>query len=495
MFTPGEITKSPKGFHCGNLTKKITQHNVATDNITYGCVPCFFPHNCLEDNVCYTGTSGVTCDICATSDDLGTFYRVGNSCLECVAIPWPAVCLGVLVFLLIYVICLRGFSVSVNTKLKLICHFVQILSLSIRVKIHWPELILRMIGILNFADFNSNIIMPGCLFPNLPQIVRHSIEWATSLGIPLLLLMCMYCIARRDNIKKKRNHGKNSVKGQRRTSFDRFVFTTWVVIYTPVALWSIHTYTCSGVFSYRMTLDQSREIFLYDQKTACEGWLYQIMQFTAIGFLIFYVVIGPFLLALVTLRQKKWYLLETQKGTYGPAYDSFKEKQCFWEALPLLRKGISVMITDTLPFDPFAQTTVLLTMSTLYTLLLILFQPYRKCYWRKPSFNHHAFYDILANVAICFLQSVGLTLTLGMQLAWLDYVTISIVAIVLIVWVIIILITPLETEEEDAYPVEEETETEVTELKPTRSRMKRDNKVGFVESLASVYERQRYLDF
>ncbi|KAK3601521.1 hypothetical protein CHS0354_027662 [Potamilus streckersoni] len=129
--------------------------------------------------------------------------------------------------------------------------------------------------------------------------------------------------------------------------------------------------------SKELVLDLTKDVYLLDNGRSCAEFIFQTLQFVAVIYLVVFSLLFPFLLVFFTLRQRKWNLLDTDRMKYGPVYDAYNNRYCFWEAIVLLRLLISLCLTDTYPIGPFIQVYGQLTLTGLYLLLVIAFRPYR----------------------------------------------------------------------------------------------------------------------
>ncbi|XP_060569518.1 uncharacterized protein LOC132727936 isoform X2 [Ruditapes philippinarum] len=431
------------GTHCGNFTG-ANHDNSGNESEHFHCTACIYPQNCLADNQCREGTTGGTCEKCVTG-----YNRVGSLCVECSNFPWSALSFGVYLLLLVGTVMCRGFTDPVCTKVKLLCHFLQNLLLTLHIKIDWPKNLPSVFSIVNFGLFNSNILQPECLFESWPTMSIYYIEWLISLGIPVVVLI----LGKFLDTSLKQSNTRNVSKGsevsvgrwERRTTVRRLVAMIIFTMYMPVTLSCIRTFMCSDTIPTLLVLDHTTNIFLLDNDVSCNDFMFQTIHFFAGIYLVFMGLVLPPLLIFFTLRQKKWDLLYSRWRLYSPVYESYKDRYCYWEAISLRRKLVAIVITEAYPFSGFIQIVTQLGMSICYLLAIIVLRPYRSCYWVHPNFNVHIFFEIVCNLVLCFVQAVGLTIILGYYEESFELLAAGSIYIVMVIWVVMVLAMVCET--------------------------------------------------
>ncbi|XP_062618533.1 uncharacterized protein LOC134280126 [Saccostrea cucullata] len=349
------------GRHCFNQTGNENQTE---------CTLCFFPQNCLANNTCKEETKGNTCEQCTFSFGSSAMnnYRLGNTCISCEAIPVTTIAFGIYVILFIMAVITNGFSCSLCTKLKVICHFLQMLYLTFLIKLQWPVLIQKTVMGLAFVTFNSNIIPLKCLIPSLSFLSIHYLEWTSSFLIVVIIFLITVLVDRSlgTAIQKKTNKARKQKRWRYQVTFLRMAFFVVVVMYMPVTLSVVHSSLCSGIIPAKVTLNAEKNVFFYLQDESCDQIIFQNIQFFGTIFLIFYVLLIPVLIVFITLRQKKWSLLSEVNQLYRPLYESYHPRCCFWEAFPMIRKLVSIAITDVYPLSIFIQCLIQLSTTGVY---------------------------------------------------------------------------------------------------------------------------------
>ncbi|XP_061175021.1 uncharacterized protein LOC133184150 [Saccostrea echinata] len=435
---------SPAGNHCVNYTRN---HENQTE-----CTLCFFPQNCLTNNTCKEGTKGNTCEQCTSSSEGYAInsYRIGNTCISCEAMPVTTVAFGIYVILFIMAVITNGFSGSLCTKLKVICHFLQMLYLTFLIKIQWPVLIQKTVMSLAFVTFNSNIIPLKCLIPSLSFLSIHYLEWTSSFLIVIIIILITFLVDRSlqgTTIQNKTGKVRKQKKWHYRVTFLRMMFFVTVAMYMPITLSVAHSSLCSGIIPAKVTLNAEENVFFYLQEESCDQIIFQNIQFIGTIFLIFYVLLFPVLIVFISLRQKKWKLLSKVNQVNRPLYESYHPRCCFWEAFPMIRKLISISVTDIYPLSIFIQCLIQLSTTSVYFILLILLRPYRSVVWGSRKTEIHTFFEILSTLTVGLMQSLPLLMTLGTNTPTLEYLILGCIGLTLLIGVIMIFLTPVEKEE------------------------------------------------
>uniref|UniRef100_K1QG25 Uncharacterized protein n=1 Tax=Magallana gigas TaxID=29159 RepID=K1QG25_MAGGI len=277
-------------------------------------------------------------------------YRLGNSCIPCEGLPITTITFGFYLLLFMMAIITNGFTNSLCTKLKVVCHFFQMVYLTFLIKIQWPVLIQKVVIGLAFVTFNSNVIPIKCLIPSISSLHIHYLEWGSSFLIVVITVLITVLVDRslRSVIRTETDVDQNQKKWGRRLIFLRLVFFVMVMMYVPVALSVVHSSLCSGVIPANL-------------------------QFFGTLFLLFFVLLIPSLTVFVSLRQRRWQLLSTISQQYrAVTWGSRKtEIHTFFEiqstltvglmqALPLLlTQGVSSPTLEYLVLGCIGLTTVI----------------------------------------------------------------------------------------------------------------------------------------
>ncbi|XP_052777832.1 uncharacterized protein LOC128215154 [Mya arenaria] len=466
------------GTHCGNITIPVEHGSEETDAAAgeqYRCVPCMFSNNCLKNNTCAPGTTGSTCEKCLVTDG-AVFYRLGNTCIPCAQFPWRLVSFGIFLIVCIIAAFCNGFTPSVSTKIKLLIQVLQYLVLTLHIKILWPEKILQVIEVIDFGFFSSYLLTPECIFPRWSLVLKYYTEWLSSIGVPVVIFIVFVLVDKKLRWKTTTHAGPSPdtivATGDRRTVERRFFFLVAMATYAPITLSAIRTYLCSTTVPKELVLDPTQNVFLLDNDISCDKFVFQTIHFVASLVLFVVGVLMPILIVFFTLRQRKWGLLNSQWKKYGPIYEPYKNRFCFWQAFPMIRTLVAIVITETYPFPAFLQTTVQFGMTGFYLILLLVLRPYRPCYWVHPSVNIHAVFEIMCTVVLLLVQGVAFSMVMGHTLPHSDIATIGCVTLLMVVWLIVMATVPLEAEQE--IPVEHDgDEGESIERKTASQKGKR----------------------
>lgn len=207
-------------------------------------------------------------------------------------------------------------------------------------------------------------------------------EWLTSLCIPILVLAVGKIVdtSLRKSLEKRGDRLSEDYvhKMNKRSMVRRFVVMVLLVMYMPTILSCVRTFLCSDTVPKDLVLEQT-DVFLLDNDASCDTFIFQAIHFVAIPYLIVMGVLMPLMLIFFTLRQRKWNLLYTQWFLYSPVYEVYKDRYCFWEAVPLVRNLAAIVITESYPLSPLIQTGVQLGMTGLYLVAVVALRPFRLC--------------------------------------------------------------------------------------------------------------------
>ncbi|XP_052256660.1 uncharacterized protein LOC127861943 isoform X2 [Dreissena polymorpha] len=498
------------GFHCGNVTYGSTEVQAGETNstVSFLCVECMFHQNCLSNNNCLRWTAGAMCEKCIKTPNAMT-YRVGNSCSPCPQFPWQLVSLTVFLLVLLINTYRNGFTTSVASKVKLVCNFLQCLVLAVHIKVAWPDMILQMIGVINFSFFSFYLIAPECMFPSWPAMLPFYMDWLILMIIPPIALTVGALADKRLKLSTKLpidhtgNEGLRTEKKNRRTTARRVVIIFAVVMYAPVTLAAVRTYLCSETVPKKLVLNQTDDVFLLDNSVSCNGFVFQVFQLFGGLYLMLLGVLFPLLIVFFTLRQNKWSLLYSQWHKYSPVYETYKDKMCFWETVQILRKLVAIVITEMYPFTPLIQACVQMGVTGVYLLMVLLLRPFRSCYWIHPIANIHHIFEVLSTIVILLTQAVAFSLAIDRYLDHTDIALLALVGLVLTMWLVTMVTVSLEKKQH--IPTEEGKHAEETVKKmipvvksqPTRNlKFWKKKKVGpNPEYLEQIEINKRNIDF
>eukprot|EP00058_Branchiostoma_floridae_P018774 XP_002604263.1 hypothetical protein BRAFLDRAFT_125236 [Branchiostoma floridae] len=110
---------------------------------------------------------------------------------------------------------------------------------------------------------------------------------------------------------------------------------------------------------------------------ACQNTLSTIIQTLSLLYLLLVVILLPLGLLFWVLRLRKFKLLKQNLVTQGWMYESYRRRFCILEPVLMMRKVLSVLLTDLYPLHPLAQSGVNLTISGVYLFVVVLGRPYR----------------------------------------------------------------------------------------------------------------------
>ncbi|XP_048255774.1 uncharacterized protein LOC124125516 isoform X1 [Haliotis rufescens] len=401
------------------------------------CAPCFFPHHCLANNTCLLGTTGLGCEVCFHAGTDQGYQLVGNTCFVCSLTPLAAIATGIYILLIILCVAVSGLSAAAVTKLKILINFVQLVYLSFFVKVQWPSFMPHLAALLSFSTFTSDIVMTECLLPGVK--LSSYLRWVTAMAIPSAIVSFGSCVDRGldTKVKTAKHESARVVVERRRAGLRYFLFLIVLSYYMPVALSAIQSFSCTQTFGQNMVLDTGLfpdNVFLYDHTVSCDDFVFQTLNFLLTLLLLVYIVLLPLLLIFFTLRQRKWGLLDCKSARYGFVYDSYNNRCCFWDSLVMVRKVVSIAVTNTMLTNPLQQSIVLLSISGLYLLLLLAARPYRKCTWKRLPLNIHLMLEVVCTVSLCMVQAGGLLLSLHLYPALLSYLLMGLVLLALVLW-------------------------------------------------------------
>ncbi|XP_013379402.1 uncharacterized protein LOC106150920 [Lingula anatina] len=485
---PGSAT-----VHCSAMPNKTS----VSDEVN--CVECFFPDNCIENNLCKPGTTGLTCEQCAQpGDGEPGYHRLGCACVLCSPVPWSAVC-GVVVLLSVIVrIEMHGFTLSLVVKLKLLLHFLHLILLSLSIKIAWPSLLLDTFTNFTFAWLSSKMITLECYFP-IPRMTTIYLEWWSVIGMLCIALVTSVLIDKK--LKHKIDigfvpDGKRMVSlWTKRRTVRRSALLIFSIFYTPLIFMSIKSFACSG--DLEPLLNYTYDVFLYDQAQSCEDFSFQIFYFISAGCVVVVGFLVPAAIAFITLCLRKWDSLNKNMVKDGYVYEAYSRTFCFWESVPFFRKLMCIIITDVNPVKPFIQAIVHLSLTLAYTITVIAGRPYRACRWTFSSqlriVEIHNGFEIFSNMAVALLQLYPVLQLTGLLPPYYDVCVVAVSVLVLVVWVCMLALIPFEEKMEEA----EVYEIPPQDVQPSRKPFEfwKRNKAGEVVTLTELQQRERALDF
>ncbi|KAI0224344.1 hypothetical protein LSAT2_024644 [Lamellibrachia satsuma] len=389
------------GFICNVTQERSNYYNISdktNSTALIHCVDCFFPNHCLDNNTCLWGTAGPTCERCLRKGEQGNekaFYPLGSLCVECSTVPWSAIIFLALCIASLIAIFRLGFSVSLYVKLKLLCNYLQLVLLTLNVRILWPGIYLTVLKFFASANFITEFVSPECLFS--PLINLHYLKWLMILIIPILAFTLSVFLQRSMTklIKGAVVEDKKLILLSTRQQWQRFSVFLFLSCYSPLLHTSLQGKACSKNMYKNLVLDE-KDVFMYDQGTdiSCDQLAFQF--FTSVCSI--YLLLGlcmPLVVLFFTLRQKKWHLLTTMIDNYGSFYEPYTAKFCFWETLLLLRMMLMVFLTEVYLFSPRMQIVLIIGLTCAYLSAVCACGPYRKVAWIcSPAICVHTTFEV-----------------------------------------------------------------------------------------------------
>ncbi|XP_078575323.1 uncharacterized protein LOC144861360 isoform X3 [Branchiostoma floridae x Branchiostoma japonicum] len=439
------------GYHC--------MYNSTSGDCVH-CARCFYPDSCLTNNSCAAGTAGPTCEICSTGH-----YRLGSVCVPCPVAPWGAVFLGGVLLTVVMATVIHGFTVSLATKVKQLGNFLQFLLLSLKIRSDWPSLIVQSLVFLPSVDFNSHTFVPECFF-ELP-IRQFYIHWTTAV-VPVLLVVFLAHILdklMRRKIGRARNEEERKLRWCRR--------------------------------GQDVVLDHTDNVFLYDQQHTCSEMPFQIIQTLSLLYLLLVVILLPLGLLFWILRLRKFNLLKQNLVTQGWMYESYRRRFCILEPVLMMRKVLSILLTDLYPLHPLAQSGVNLTISGVYLFVVVLGRPYRPAKWRVCGkvlpLDMHNIFEALATLCVCYLQAVPIIKETDLYHDYMGIPLVVLVSCTLLLWVVMLAGMSREVQVEEELEYTEPAVAKTEKKKREKFVFWHRNKVGEGVTAVELTAREKAL--
>ncbi|KAI8509142.1 hypothetical protein Bbelb_129900 [Branchiostoma belcheri] len=430
------------GYHC--------MYNSTSGDCVH-CARCFFPDSCLTNNSCAARTVGPTCETCSTGH-----YRLGSVCMPCPVAPWGAVFLGGVLLTVVIATIIHGFTATLATKVKQLGHFLQFLLLSLKMRSDWPSLIVQSLVFLPSVDFNLHTFIPE--FCSCFHLLIFSSGYSSCLHRVAELWGC---------------------------AFDRLAATL-----------VIRAFACQNTLSTDVVLDHTDNIFLYDQQHTCSEMPFQIIQALSLLYLVLMVILLPLGLLFWILRLRKFNLLKQSLVTQGWMYESYRRRFCVLEPIVMMRKVLSILLTDLYPLQPLAQAGVNLCLSGIYLLVVVLGRPYRPAKWRVCGkvlpLDLHNIFEGLATVCVCYLQVIPIVKEADLYSDYMGIPLVVLISCTLLLWVFMLagISKEIQLEEEMEYTV---PVVPKTEKKRERFVFWHRNKVGEGVTAVELTARQKAL--
>ncbi|XP_078657690.1 uncharacterized protein LOC144903437 [Branchiostoma floridae x Branchiostoma belcheri] len=470
------------GYHC--------MYNSTSGDCVH-CARCFFPDSCLTNNSCATGTAGPTCETCSTGH-----YRLGSVCMPCPVAPWGAVFLGGVLLMVVIATIIHGFTATLATKVKQLGHFLQFLLLSLKMRSDWPSLIVQSLVFLPSVDFNLHTFIPECFF-ELP-IRQFYLHWTTAVAPVLVVVFFAHILDKvmRRKIVGARNEEERKLVWCRRGHVRRCAMTLFVLTFSPAATLVIRAFACQNTLSTDVVLDHTDNVFLYDQQHTCSEMPFQIIQALSLLYLVLMVILLPLGLSFWILRLRKFNLLKQSLVTQGWLYESYRRRFCVLEPIVMMRKVLSILLTDLYPLQLFAQAGVNLCLSGIYLLVVVLGRPYRPAKWRVCGkvvpLDLHNIFEGLATVCVCYLQVIPIVKETDLYSDYMGIPLVVLISCTLLLWVFMLagISKEIQLEEEMEYT---EPVVPKTEKKRERFVFWHRNKVGEGVTAVELTARQKAL--
>ncbi|XP_078575318.1 uncharacterized protein LOC144861360 isoform X1 [Branchiostoma floridae x Branchiostoma japonicum] len=471
------------GYHC--------MYNSTSGDCVH-CARCFYPDSCLTNNSCAAGTAGPTCEICSTGH-----YRLGSVCVPCPVAPWGAVFLGGVLLTVVMATVIHGFTVSLATKVKQLGNFLQFLLLSLKIRSDWPSLIVQSLVFLPSVDFNSHTFVPECFF-ELP-IRQFYIHWTTAV-VPVLLVVFLAHILdklMRRKIGRARNEEERKLRWCRRGQVRRCTMTVFVLMFCPAAAMVIQAFACQNTLSTDVVLDHTDNVFLYDQQHTCSEMPFQIIQTLSLLYLLLVVILLPLGLLFWILRLRKFNLLKQNLVTQGWMYESYRRRFCILEPVLMMRKVLSILLTDLYPLHPLAQSGVNLTISGVYLFVVVLGRPYRPAKWRVCGkvlpLDMHNIFEALATLCVCYLQAVPIIKETDLYHDYMGIPLVVLVSCTLLLWVVMLAGMSREVQVEEELEYTEPAVAKTEKKKREKFVFWHRNKVGEGVTAVELTAREKAL--
>ncbi|XP_019645399.1 PREDICTED: uncharacterized protein LOC109486137 [Branchiostoma belcheri] len=229
--------------------------------------------------------------------------------------------------------------------------------------------------------------------------------------------------------------------------------------FIPAATLVIRAFACQNTLSTDVVLDHTDNVFLYDQQHTCSEMPFQIIQALSLLYLVLMVILLPLGLSFWILRLRKFNLLKQNLVTQGWMYESYRRRFCVLEPIVMMRKVLSILLTDLYPLQLLAQAGVNLCLSGIYLLVVVLGRPYRPAKWRVCGkvlpLDLHNIFEGLATVCVCYLQVIPIVKEADLYSDYMGIPLVVLISCTLLLWVIMLagISKEIQLEEEMEYTV------------------------------------------
>ncbi|XP_064606626.1 uncharacterized protein LOC135471350 [Liolophura sinensis] len=276
-------------------------------------------------------------------------------------------------------------------------------------------------------------------------------EWGVTVAIVAISLILMWVLDLRKESRLKKGGIQVLVQKKlwrKRAVYRRFAYLILMIFYVPVTTSAIQSFSCTaGLYPESLTLHRGQGLFLYDMRINCDEVGFSAMNSLITLIMVAHTCLLPLLVLFFTLRQKKWGFLQCKMIQYGPVYETYKERWCFWETLVMLRKIVYILLTNTYPISPVYQAIGHLCVTGTFLLATVIFRPFRKFTWNRQMLrmlSPSIIFEVLSNFSLILLETQGLLIAYGITVPALDAAFVISLAVALVCWLTIILAVEYE---------------------------------------------------
>lgn len=462
------------------------------------CTACRFPNRCLN-GTCTENYAGTNCEICRNE-----FIQAQGSCLSCptASVPYPFLVMIGFCAVLVFVISLRGLTAESACKIRSFVNFCQYMLLASEVGVTRSPTLTAIVNFFSWNYFGAEMLSLEC-FTDSNQIFYA--YWSCAV-LPLVLFAVGFLLYRRiggrlagKDLSKKPSKSDLTKNKKSSVEFDRnskeimllralvLAFCCGFVSWTRMALkalncedvmekGSVMFFNDSTVIQMQQTesaflqrFDEDEDVFLLNQGLSCTSRMFQFMAITSALVLVAAIIYGCFLYYFWMFKMRKWNQLVEDFPQYGPLYESYTAKFCFFEPVIITRKLVFAGLLFLVTVDPIIVLSIMLFTSVVHFITVISYRPFVPSLWLvwNNLIDVHNAFELLTTGVLIAYQVSAISLTQGSSSPVLEtFIFVGIIT-VSTVWVALMLLGI-------------KFENAVTDLRPLKKNVssEEDDKIG-----------------
>ena len=334
------------------------------------CLACRFPRRCKAGNACSRGFAGAGCAFC----DAG-FFKLSTTCVACPVVPWPLLVFAALLAVAVFYASKKRLSVRQTTVLKIVFFYVQMVVVSLALRVDWPSTQTGFVEAVSLASGELGLPLVAECYVSVGWYASFGWRLAGPVAVVGSVWLATAAMHRR---RRARRTAGGDADGDfalmaRAAGWQRLLVAVAAGMHLPLIRVLLGAFACDKNEAGDLVVAGS------DDGTSCTSTTHVAVQ-AASGVVL--VVIGAVLPVLamwfvLRLRERGEIDKAEVQAHWGGLYEGYERRFCFLEGVVAIRK-VLVTLSLAVPVGAGTASVLLAAQSLAWTVFVAVVRPYER---------------------------------------------------------------------------------------------------------------------